>query len=171
LSQTIIEEELTTPEGYSWPNDLFFIKQSQNKLYLLGWEGKLEDITKTSSPPTPIPYLIRVLTNQCKPFKAEPTFLPDCQTYESLDLGNGEKGFVVRRIGVTEEGDFLFVLLMPILATLGTVGSIVTGNFVNFSYYAWVPLLGTIIPFAIATTVTAVYIKKTTNKPPKNETQ
>ena len=43
--------------------------------------------------------------------------------YEKIQLNNKEEGYVVRNIGLTEDDDFIFYLIIPYMAIFGFISS------------------------------------------------
>src|SRR3989344_6005072 len=116
----IIKEE----EFSYWPNDLFFVKKTENKFFKLGWNGELKAVTILSNN--------NVLNNKestfsdfifrrCDYFGAANIPAPSCEVYEKIQLNNKEEGYVVRNIGLTEDDDFIFYLIIPYMAIFGFI--------------------------------------------------
>lgn len=125
----IKEEEFLNEHKYGWPHDLFFVKQEATNFYRLGWDGHIVNITETVDKDlvdNRTPFTFRVLAHQCHIFDATLDWMPDCQIFERIDLGNSDTGYVVRRVGVGSENyDFMFYTVFPPLIVL----ALLRGNF------------------------------------------
>lgn len=120
LGNTIVEEELAKDDGGMWPNDLFFVKQEHDRLYRLGWNGEIVDITnsmrnKPSDPRLQSMWSL-IFRSHCNYFRSEPANTRDaCEIYTRVPLSDGNYGYLVRLDPQTEEDDFWFTLAMPII--------------------------------------------------------
>lgn len=162
LAIVIKEEELLEPSGFGWPNDLFFVKQSNNSFYRLGWEGKFEDISHFENKPFPksVPYILKLVTKHCQDFEPTLQYLSDCQTYVSIDLDSKEKGYIVRRIPLTEDDSPLFIFIVPPIVLLGLIESILRGDFNEIFVSVLLIIKYLFLPFAVAVLLTVVYRKR-----------
>lgn len=118
----IIKEE----EFPYWPNDIFFVKKTNNNFFKLGWDGESKTLPTLSN--------IKALDNKesifsdfllrkCDYFGAANIPARSCEVYEKIQLNNNEEGYVVRNIGLTEDDDFIFYLIIPYLAIYGFITS------------------------------------------------
>ena len=117
LANLLQEEELVV--SGSWPNDLFFVKQTGKNTYKLGWDGKLVDITeqiKNSPRPTTLHRLWSLLSkSHCNYFHAiDNTTWQTCEIVVPVQLASGDTGYLVRIDSVVEEDLLLFYLAYPL---------------------------------------------------------
>jgi len=115
IAQSIHEEELATPEAYNWPNDLFFVKRDGKTFHRIGWDGKWEDITKTTNTDRLDSNILLSLfppSSNCNYFSSFQTQSGSaCEYFEKIELGKNQYGFIVRQHPITEEDYYLFLFL------------------------------------------------------------
>lgn len=146
LGKVILEEEMS--DNYSWPDDLFFVKQVDDKYYSLGWGGVLEDITDSVNKPlkdSPRIYLLETFTGNCRVFKAVLPELNDCQVISSFSLDNNSKGYLVRRFLYGEE--LLFFWFSPLIPVFTTFSYFYRDYSIPLDEYELQFYLFSIIPF------------------------
>lgn len=121
LADTLKEEEIASYED-DWSPDLFFVKQTGNNFYRLGWGGKLENISDQVNKTLldiKLPLLIKLLTHNCNYFQPDSSWSSiSCEVYEKVPLSITESGYMVRIHALSEEDDFWFAFFMPIFSPL-----------------------------------------------------
>lgn len=168
LAVLIKEEELLDSYRSGWPSDLFFVKQINDKFYRLGWEGKVENISSfvnADSINYELKFVESILQGKCKTFETTLKNLPSCQIYFSIDLGQDQRGYVIRRIPITDENDFQFIFIAPFVVIFSpilipsSIYGLLTGQ---KDYYILISSLGPYI-FGIAA-VKIYHLLKNRNK-------
>ena len=140
----IIKEE----EFSYWPNDLFLVKQIDNKFFKLGWDGELRDISNTTNKKLVNRQEVNFsdfLSRKCNYFGTSNSIATSCEIYTKLELNNNESGYIVRSVGFTDDDDFVFYLFIPYFILLGMFTSLSLPR--QFEYF--VELLIGVIPFVI----------------------
>lgn len=158
LAVLIIEEDFKT----SWPTDLFFVKQVGNTFLRLGWDGKLEDITKLTNKESlnsSLPYAFRVATDTCRPFEKVGKYPTSCLIYVTVDLNNNEKGYVVRRAPGAEEDNFFWWQVEILIFTILTPIAILTFQInPNTLWMMTIVGINVILPIATAFIIMILYM-------------
>lgn len=125
LALIIIEEEFSYQGNTYWPHDLYFVKYQNGKYTALGWGGVLEDTKVVNEPNSEIDYWhykLRQSLGRCRFFDYLQPEGVVCQVYQSFDLGNGDKGYMVRHISLNDEDiDWFLNLIIPMIALVGFI--------------------------------------------------
>lgn len=163
LGDSIREEELADVRGYSWPNDLFFVKQTGDIFTQLGWDGELKNISsgvqkqllQDNQPTTSL-----LFRRNCTYFQIA-SGANACEIYETIRLSNASKGYIIRLYPFEEEGEILFALFMPLigLTALSDIGKVEYFGVEQVLYIIFA-LVSIITPFILTFIVVTQYRKQ-----------
>lgn len=164
IADSIIEEELNGGYG-STADDLFFVKKVGESYFKLNWTGKLVNITHQVniyslrwSFAQPFFFLFR----QCKYFNLYDVSVWSCELYTPINLSNGESGYIVRLVSLTEEMWLSTFFIIPLLLLMHILSNPVSSILAikDGWTFAYVMLFLSITPVIIAIFITYIYKRK-----------
>ncbi|MCS6956228.1 MAG: hypothetical protein NZM02_00040, partial [Patescibacteria group bacterium] len=104
--------------------------------YKLGWDGEIKNISNSINIEMlnnkEINYFIDFLFKKCDYFGTSNYPSKSCEVFESINLNSQEKGYIIRKIPLQEDDNFIFFILIPFIMIYGIILSL---SFDFFSLY------------------------------------